>query len=343
MKKIYLFLILFALASCTSNSEKEKMTNNSPNKNEISVVEEKNSKEEPKSIESSSNDEILDKKEANTLAYFDELSRDSSVTKVKKTQSKETVEQKEAVGATVEDIKEYAYSEPSLEEYVENAERVRNNFLKYTSLTSFLKAHVSSSGKVNYAKIKTNMAQLDAIIKEIEENYPTADWSRNEKLVYWINAYNVYTLKLVASNYPLKSIKDITAKPWHKKFIKLGGSTISLNDIEHSKIRGNYNEPRIHFALNCASGSCPILLNKAFTTQSLNYQLTALTKRYLKDSAQNDFSNPKSIKISSLFNWYKEDFAKKEGSVIDFINKYRTEQLKNPKISYLDYDWSLND
>lgn len=217
-----------------------------------------------------------------------------------------------------------------------------NTFQDYSELSAFLKSHVSSTGKVNYSKIKTNISQLNSIIKSFENNYPNSDWSRNEVLVYWINAYNVYTLKLVASNYPVSSIKDITAKPWHKKFINLGGSTLSLNDIEHTKIRGHYNEPRIHFALNCASESCPVLMNKAFTTKSLYSQLTVQTKRFLNDPSKNNFSDAKNIKLSSLFDWYKDDFIKKEGSVIDFINKYRSDQLSSPNIKYMEYSWKLN-
>lgn len=217
-----------------------------------------------------------------------------------------------------------------------------NTFQDYSQLSVFLKSHVSSTGKVNYSKIKTNISQLNNIIKSFENNYPNSNWSRNEVLVYWINAYNVYTLKLVTSNYPVSSIKDIAAKPWDKKFINLGGSTLSLNDIEHKKIRGQYNEPRIHFALNCASESCPVLMNKAFTTKSLYSQLTTQTKRFLNDPSKNNFSDAKNIKLSSLFDWYKDDFIKKEGSVIGFINKYRADQLSSPKIKYMEYSWKLN-
>jgi Protein of unknown function, DUF547 len=215
------------------------------------------------------------------------------------------------------------------------------NFHDYTELSAFLRSHVSNIGKVNYALVKSDLSALILIIKEFEKNYPETDWTKNQKLAYWINAYNVYTLKLVAENFPVSSIKDVAAKPWDKKFIPLGGKTISLSEIENDMIRAKYNEPRIHFALNCASKSCPILLNKAYKAISLSSQLTSQTKRFLNDNSKNDFSSSKVIKLSQIFNWYKGDFTK-AGTVFDFINKYRSTNLGTPKIVYLEYSWDLN-
>ena len=217
-----------------------------------------------------------------------------------------------------------------------------SNFHTYIKLSAFLKKHVSSAGKVNYTGIKKDMSTLNAIVKTFEQNFPKKDWSNNQKLAYWINAYNVYTLKLVAENYPVSSITKITAKPWDKKFIALGGKTYSLGEIENDILRKQFNEPKIHFALNCASQSCPVLLNTAYTANSLSTQLTVQTKKFLADKSKNDFSDPKNIQLSKIFDWYKSDFTK-NGSVIDFINKYRSTQLDNPKISYLAYSWDLNE
>jgi hypothetical protein len=132
------------------------------------------------------------------------------------------------------------------------------DFHAYEKLDAFLKKYVTYSGHVNYASIKANKAELTAITKEFENNFPDGDFSYTQKLSYWINAYNVYTIKLIVDNYPTTSITKITAKPWNKKFIKLGGTTYSLNNLENDIIRKRFNEPRIHFALNCASKSCPV-------------------------------------------------------------------------------------
>lgn len=214
------------------------------------------------------------------------------------------------------------------------------DFHKYEKLNSLLKKYVTYSGKVNYSGIKSDVSSLNAVLKELQNNYPESNWSKNQKLSYWINAYNIYTIKLIVDNYPTTSITKITEKPWHKKFIKLNGSTLSLNHIENEIIRKKFNEPRIHFALNCASKSCPVLLNTAYTPGNIQSKLTSQTKRFLNDSSKNKFE-AKEIYISKIFEWYKEDFTK-NGTVIDFINKYRTEQMSNPTIKYSDYSWDLN-
>lgn len=222
----------------------------------------------------------------------------------------------------------------------QDPEEIIVDFHEYEFYTAFLKKYVSNKGNVNYISIKSNVSSLNTIIQSLEDNYPESNWTKNQRLAYWINAYNIYTIQLIVDNYPTSSIKDITAKPWDKKFIKLGGNTYSLNNIENSIIRIEFNEPRIHFALNCASISCPILMNSAFKASSLKYQLTKQTKNFLADGTKNTFTGAE-IKLSPVFDWYKEDFIK-NGSLIDFINKYRSEQLVNPTVNYNEYDWGLN-
>lgn len=215
------------------------------------------------------------------------------------------------------------------------------NFHAYKKLNTFLGKYVSYAGNVNYASIKSNKTELDDITKEFESNFPGSGWNSAQKLTYWINSYNVYTIQLIVDNYPTSSITKITAKPWHKKFIKLNGSTYSLNQIENDIIRKQFNEPRIHFALNCASKSCPVLLNKAYTPGSVYAKMTAQTKRFLNDTSKNTFG-AKEVQISKIFDWYSEDFTKGGKTVFDFINKYRSEQLDKQKITYQEYSWDLN-
>lgn len=210
----------------------------------------------------------------------------------------------------------------------------------YKSYNQFLGKYVSDKGNVNYDKIKTNKLELDAIIAKFEKIQPTEKWSENEKIAYYINAYNVYTLKIVIENYPTKSIKDID-NVWDKKFIPSSKGKISLSDVEH-KILRKMNEPRIHFAINCASFSCPNLLNDAYMPETLDNQLETVTKSFINDKTKNTISASE-IKISEIFNWFGGDFKTKKTSVIDFINNYSTVKIdKKAKIKYLDYDWSLN-
>jgi len=210
----------------------------------------------------------------------------------------------------------------------------------YKTYNEFLGNYVSGKGNVNYDKIKTNKSELDVVIKQFEKNQPNNQWSREEKLAYYINAYNIYTLKIVTDNYPLKSIKDIT-NVWDKEFIKSGKEKISLGDIEH-KILRKMNEPRIHFAINCASFSCPNLLNEAYLPETLDKQLAKVTKSFINDKTKNTITASE-IEISEIFNWFGGDFKTKKTSVIDFINKYSTVKIdKKAKIKYLNYSWSLN-
>lgn len=205
--------------------------------------------------------------------------------------------------------------------------------------SALLKKYVNSNGDVNYTSIKNNEVELTAFLNQLIKTTPESSWTKNEKLAYWINTYNAYTIKLIIDNYPLKSIKDIKA-PWGKKFISYNGKLISLNHIEHEILR-KMNEPRIHFAINCASVSCPKLLNEAFESNTLNSQLNKVSKGFIKNSEKNRL-NKDEVKISKIFKWFNKDFEKK-GTIIDFLNKFSEIKI-NPKakIEYLDYDWNLN-
>lgn len=210
----------------------------------------------------------------------------------------------------------------------------------YKAYNAFLKKYVSEKGNVNYDKIKTNKDELEAIIAQFEKNQPTDKWSKNEKLSYFINVYNAYTIKVIIDNYPTKSIKDISGA-WDKKIVSSGKAKISLSDVEN-KILRKMDEPRIHFAINCASFSCPNLANDAFVPATLEKQLEAATKSFINDKTKNSISE-KEIKISEIFNWYAGDFKTKKTSIIDYLNKYSTVKIdKKAKSSFADYNWGLN-
>ena len=149
--------------------------------------------------------------------------------------------------------------------------------------------------------------------------------------------YNKY---LQLPDFITKSIKDIK-DPWDQRLWKFGEKWLNLNDIEH-KILRKMNEPRIHFAIVCASVSCPNLSNKAFTSGELGVQLDAATTAFLNDNSKNIFENGKA-ELSKIFKWFSKDFNN-SGGVIEFIKEYRDiELMKKSDISYLDYNWDLND
>ena len=225
------------------------------------------------------------------------------------------------------------------EEIKEVTAPVIETTVSHSIWNTLLKQNVSTSGKVNYKGFKSNQVKLEEYIALLKSKSPTNDWSKNEKLAYWINVYNVFTVKLIVDNYPLKSITDLN-KPWDQKIINIDGQNYSLGDVENNILR-KMHESRIHFAINCASVSCPKLLNEAFVADKLNSQLRKVTKSFFNDATKNDLSaNP--IKISKLFEWYNGDFSR--GDVLTYINKYSGKTIPTEtKIEYLEYNWNLNE
>ena len=213
----------------------------------------------------------------------------------------------------------------------------KNNHQKWNDL---LQKHVSENGNVDYKGFKKDEAALQSYLELLSKNLPEKSWTKNATLAYWINVYNAYTVKLILDNYPVKSIKKINS-PWDAAFINLGNKKYSLGQIEH-KILRKMNEPRIHFAINCASYSCPNLLNEAYTEKNLNNQLEAAAKSFINDKSKNNIT-ANTIEISSIFDWFTGDF-KKKGTLIDFLNKYSSVKINaKAKISYKEYNWNLNE
>jgi len=186
-------------------------------------------------------------------------------------------------------------------------------------------------------------------------------WERQAQLAFLINAYNAFTVELILTAYPdVASIKDLGTllrSPWKKRFIPLLGETRSLDDIEHGLIRGSgrYAEPRIHFAVNCASIGCPALRTEAFAGDRLEAQLEDAANAFLSDRTRNRL-DANTLRVSSIFKWYRSDFEKGwhgANSLAAFLALYRAQlgldegtagRLKAGKIGieFLDYDWRLN-
>jgi Protein of unknown function, DUF547 len=210
----------------------------------------------------------------------------------------------------------------------------------HSAFDALLRKYVNSSGKVNYKGIKSEQAKLDAYLTQLSGNPVQDNWSRNEKMAYWINVYNAFTIKLILDNYPLKSITNLEGgKPWDKKWIKIGDKTYSLNQVENDILRPQFKEPAIHFAVNCAAKSCPPLLNQAWTADNLKTNFKKQASAFINNTSYNQISANKA-KVSKIFDWYKVDF----GNLIDYLNIYATTQLqKGAAIEYMEYDWSLNE
>lgn len=225
--------------------------------------------------------------------------------------------------------------------YSQQTEAINSNkSIDHKQWNDLLQNHVSAKGNVDYNGFKKDAAALQSYLNLLSKNLPEKSWSKEAVLAYWINTYNAYTVKLILDNYPVKSIKKID-NPWDKEFFTLGTKKYSLGEIEH-KILRKMNEPRIHFAINCASYSCPNLLNEAYTEKNLQSQLESAAKSFINDKTKNSIT-PNKIEISSIFDWFTGDF-KNEGTLIAFLNKYSMVKIdKNAKISYKVYNWNLNE
>ncbi|MCB4807654.1 DUF547 domain-containing protein [Tamlana sp. 62-3] len=214
----------------------------------------------------------------------------------------------------------------------------------HSAWDTLLQKHVTLAGNVNYDGFKTDKKLLNNYIKSLQAIYATnefSNFSKNQKLAFWINAYNAFTIDLILRNYPVKSIKDIK-NPWDERLWKLGEKWYNLNDIEHNILR-KMDEPRIHFAIVCASISCPKLQNQAFNASNLGSQLTSATKQFLTDISKNQIS-ANTLKLSKIFKWFSKDFKTNDSDLIDFLNKYSQVKIApNASKSYLDYNWNLNE
>lgn len=222
------------------------------------------------------------------------------------------------------------------------------NPVQHGEWDSLVKKHVAQDGMVDYAGFLKDKKALQHYVDYLSTHQPTAKWSKNEKLAYWINAYNAFTVKLIVDHYPIKSIKDIKKgipfvnSVWDIPFIPMGKEKVDLNYIEHSILRKEFKDPRIHAAINCASFSCPLLRNEAYTAHQIDGQLEDAMRKFINDPQRNQIEKS-SVKISKIFSWFSGDFKLNGASVIDYLNKYAKKSIDyNAKMDYLDYDWDLN-
>lgn len=218
----------------------------------------------------------------------------------------------------------------------------------HEALSKLLRKHVSDAGQVDYLALQNDSLALNQYLEVLKRHHPNKGWTSDERKAYWINAYNAFTLQLVIRSYPVESIKDLGGSlykintPWDIRFIFIEGQDYDLNNIEHDILRKEWNDPRIHFAINCASVSCPILWNQAYEAPKLDEQLDAAARRFINDPERNRIGEGKA-EISRIFKWFKGDFTQNE-DLPAFINRYSAIPLNSStEIEYMEYDWTLND
>ena len=191
-------------------------------------------------------------------------------------------------------------------------------------------------------------------VQQLSVINPDSIANREARLAYWINVYNSWTLKAICDHYPVKSINDLNngGTIWDKDFVQIHGGQISLNKIEHEIIRKGFAEPRAHFALVCASRSCPTLRPEAYNGPHLIQQMEDQGRIFFSDPKRNSFDRKnKTARLSRILDWYANDFGKTKEERLSFVARFLPEDLaasirSDPsawKMEFLPYDWSLND
>ncbi len=215
----------------------------------------------------------------------------------------------------------------------------------------FLKTYVRADGGLNlvaYGDVsESDEKKLEAYIETLS-NLDISGFSDAEIMAYWFNLYNAKTIDVILDEYPVKSIRKIGWRgPWKKKILTVRGEKMSLDNIEHDTIRATYDEPRIHFAFNCASIGCPNLMMKAWEAETLEADLDQVARDYIQSPRGVQLKNDGSLVVSSLFDWYKDDFGDSTAEVAQYLSQFASGETKTAlekatKFDSYIYDWDLN-
>ncbi|MCM2370204.1 DUF547 domain-containing protein [Aporhodopirellula aestuarii] len=243
---------------------------------------------------------------------------------------------------------------------VPESQRLSMDQIDHQDWNTLLKRYVDANGNVNYTAWQSSAADvqtLDRYLAQLSAAAPQSQTSDAARLAFWINAYNAVTIRGILREYPTTSIRNHTAKLfgyniWKDLLLTVGGEPYSLDQIEHQLLR-KLGEPRIHFAIVCASRSCPRLMAEAYTADKLEFQLTSNTKAFFANSGNFRY-NParQTFHLSSILDWFGEDFGRDDAALLRTIAPYLPTReaydaamtvSSSPSLSYLAYDWRLND
>lgn len=228
-----------------------------------------------------------------------------------------------------------------------------------SSWQKFLNVYLKD-GLVNYSAIQDDPAVLGNVVSQLEnlkqEEYDR--WSQKEKKAFWINAYNIEAIQLILDHYPLKRSLSLQAlrypansiqqipDVWNQKALTILGKNVSLNEIENEILRKELVDPRIHFAIVCASLGCPVLRDESYVSDRLDSQLNDAVTKFMQDHKKFNYdAHNNTVYLSPIFKWFKKDFEK-AGGVIAFVKKYIPSDIKlsdDARMQWLDYDWTLNE
>ena len=222
-----------------------------------------------------------------------------------------------------------------------------------TFLSRFLKTDTAGINRLDYGSVTANdHNQLRDYISRLEQ-INTKTLSQDQQLAYWFNLYNAKTVDLVLEAYPVDSILDIKdgflpTGPWNRKVVRVNSQELSLNDIEHRIVRPVFEDPRIHYALNCAAAGCPNLMPRAWRAETLEADLDAAERAYVNDPRGIRFDANGRLTLSKVYSWFSEDFGNDEEEVLEDLLYAASPELQDKlygrtSVDRYEYDWSLND
>lgn len=223
----------------------------------------------------------------------------------------------------------------------------------YSQWNRILAAHYNPARGMDYAGLKARDAKALQALRQQLAGVNVAALTPKQQLAYWINVYNVNVVATVVEKYPVASIRDISTDPivrlnvFKKERVPFGKELLSLDDVEHKKIREQFKDARIHFAINCAAKSCPPIRSEAFIGAKVDAQLDDQARKFLNGPFGARFTrkgDELTMKVTKIVDWFGEDFEKWSGGKVAFVRKYvNVPRSKEVKIEYDDYDWALND
>jgi Protein of unknown function, DUF547 len=229
--------------------------------------------------------------------------------------------------------------------------------IEHGALDAFLGIYLVKDGdggltRVAYGRVTPDDRRaLGAYIGMLEAE-DIAAFNRREQFAYWVNLYNAVTLRLILDHYPIESIRDIndgplSAGPWKRELVTVNGQSLRLDDIEHRILRRLWREPRVHYAVNCASVGCPNLADRAYTGATLDEQLDAGARAYINSPRGVTIDGDGRLIVSSLYDWFREDFGMSDEDVIEHLRTYADDDLTaalatRTSIDGYRYNWALN-
>ncbi|MCG9552260.1 DUF547 domain-containing protein [Vibrio sp. Isolate31] len=242
-----------------------------------------------------------------------------------------------------------AWSAPKSElwPYWNQSNEVNSEQVSHQNWQQFLDSYLVKQGQntlVRYQAVTaTDKSKLKQYIKQLEQINPL-EYSKAGQYAYWVNLYNAVTVDLILDAYPVKSITKLgglfSFGPWGDDVVSVNGKSLTLNDIEHRILRPIWQDPRTHYAVNCASLGCPNLQPQAFTANNTETLLEQAASEFV-NSDKGVLVKGNKLQLSSIYEWFAVDFGTEE-QLIQHLDQYRTEAVTNTQNISYDYDWSLN-